>query len=102
MPMSLALELEFAIVTDVPFAVTILKKRNTHKLPEVCQIEILWKISLPTHSVKGCQRFAAIFSQCPRGLDRTAAELCQGFTASAPRFLPEPLGLPLHPGVSWP
>lgn len=74
MPMSLALELEFAIVTDVPFAVTILKKRNTHKLPEVCQIEILWKKSHFQHTRwRGVRDLQQYFPSAPVAL--TALQL---------------------------
>lgn len=91
--MSLALTLKFAVVTDVHFAAPILRK--TQKTPsQFCQIEILWKkISLPTHSVKGCRSFAAKCSTHAHGPDHPLTEPWQSFPAGAPRFLS---------GNSWP
>lgn len=78
-------------------------KKNTPKNPSILpDRNPLKKISLPTHSVKGCQSFAAKCSTHARGPDHPLAEPCQRFPARA--SLP---GLPIfcrgiHDHSCWP
>lgn len=74
--MSLASELEFVIVTDVPFAVPVLQK-HTQSSINFARQESFEKVLLPICALRGCQSFVVKYSECPVALSTLQLNLAR-------------------------